>query len=212
MENENFSQDVSGFLSRLKPHFLAISIACIGLLLIGYGMITYLFHQSASNDISFETQKEESSSVKNQDPEIVVDIEGSVQKPGVYHLKNDSRVTDAITAAGGFSADADKQQTQHSLNLAAKLTDGMKLYIPKLGESVQQNSSPATLSVAEASTTGLISINSATAAELDSLPGVGKVTADKIITNRPYSSLEDLLQKKVVSSAVFEKIKEKISL
>src|SRR4051812_3641406 len=101
MDNENFSQDLPNFFSRLRPHVLALSVACIGLVLIGYGMITYLLPHSASNDITFETAKPTESSVKSQEDQIVVDIEGSVQKVGVYHLKSDARVSDAIAAAGG---------------------------------------------------------------------------------------------------------------
>lgn len=212
MEDEKFSQNFGPLSSRLMLHLLPLSLGCMGLLLMGYGLITYLAPKSASNDISFETVKPEESSVKNLEEEIVVDVAGSVTKPGVYRLKAGSRVQDALLAAGGFTDDADKQQLQHSLNLAAKLTDGMKLYIPKIGEEISANSSAVSTAVAGVSSIGLISINSGSLSELDTLPGVGPVTAEKIIARRPYSSLEELVGKKAVNKGVFEKIKDKISL
>ena len=212
MENENFSQNTSGLFSRLKPHALVIFLGCIGLLLIGYGMTMFWGSQSASSDISFDTQRPQKASVKNFEEKLMVDVSGAVVKPGVYTLKADSRVIDAITAAGGYAPDIDKTKTQHLLNLAAKVTDGMKIYVPKIGESAEQTSSGGPADILGSSTGGLVSINNGTAGDLDTLPGVGKVTAEKIINARPYSSIDELLSKKIVSSSVFEKIREKISL
>lgn len=215
MENENFSQALGNMFLRLKPYLLPIAIACIGLILIGYGLITSWLSHPASKDVTFETEKQDTLSVKNTGEKIVVNIAGGVQKPGVYAVKTDARVQDVIIAAGGFSPDADNDAIQHSFNLAAKVTDGMKIYVPKIGEtSLQQATSSfgSTGQVAGTATTSLVSINTATAQALDSLPGVGKVTAEKIISNRPYGSLDDLVNKEVVGKSVFEKIKERITL
>ena len=213
MEDKNFH---SLFLS-LRPYLLPIGIACIGIVLLGYGLIAYITPHSSSSDISFETRGSEASSVKTSDPVLMVDVEGGVVKPGVYRIGENGRIQDAILAAGGFSTDADKDKTQHSINLAAKVSDGMKIYVPRIGEQAIRESTDTTSTtgsegVAGDSTTGLININSASVSELDSLPGVGLVTADKIIANRPYGSLDELVSKKAVGKSVFEKIKERIAL
>jgi len=213
MEGNNFHSFFTGLLSSLKPHFLAVSIACIGLILIGYGLITSLMPQSSSGDITFETkgastEKEPKTSAEKGN--IVVDVSGSVLKPGVYRLMENARIEDALAAAGGFSEDADLDWTQHSLNLAAKVSDGMKIYVPRYGEQSSTGSTGITSSAG--GTNGMVSINSASSSELEDLPGIGPVTAGKIIDTRPYGSIDELMSKKAVGTATFEKIKELISL
>jgi len=133
---------------------------------------------------------------------VVVHVDGAVGSPGVYSLGPEARVMDAVTAAGGLTADADGSR----INLAAKVADGQKVYIPAVGEQVTSDKGQVT------GQSSLININTAGESELDKLPGVGPVTAQKIIASRPYSSLEDLLTKKVVGSSTFEKIKDLISV
>jgi len=113
---------------------------------------------------------------------IIVQVSGAVPRPGVYAFPQGARVQDAISAAGGFLADADKQL----INLARYLEDGERLEIPFL-----TGSSPVipTPQVIIESSTDLININTATAAELDTLPGVGSVTAGKIIAYRESNGL-----------------------
>lgn len=202
------------FLS-LKSHLLPLAIACIGLILIGYGLISSFVPTSTSSDIVFEAGDERSKTSGTEEKEnggIVVDVSGSVIKPGVYRLSENARTQDAILAAGGFSTDADLDWTQHSLNLAAKVSDGMKLYIPKVGETVSVGGGQTHTSVAGVATTGLVSINSASSLELEALPGIGPVSAGKIIAGRPYGSIAELVSKKAVGKATFEKIKDLISL
>jgi len=102
--------------------------------------------------------------------------------------------------AGGLSGNAD----QSKINLAAKITDGQKIYVFAQGENTGTTSIKGITSITGSD---LININTASESELDKLPGIGPVTAQKIITSRPYSSLEELLTKKAVSSSVYEKIK-----
>lgn len=137
-----------------------------------------------------------------------VDISGAVNTPGVYTLVPGSRVEDLMIQAGGFTEAVNKEFVAKNLNLSQKITDGMKVYIPFEGEQG---------SAVLAANTGpkqavLIGINSATQAELDTLPGVGPVTANKIITNRPYSDISELLTKKAVTKTTFEKIKDLVDL
>lgn len=138
---------------------------------------------------------------------IAVDVAGAVINPGVYHLPIGSRVGEAVAAAGGLSDQADREQISKTINLAAKLSDGAKIYFAKIGKN-QTTSAVGQVSGA----TTLINVNTASQAELESLPGVGPVTAGKIINNRPYQTLEELVSKKAVGQALLEKIKGQLAL
>jgi competence protein ComEA len=141
----------------------------------------------------------------------MVDIEGAVVKPGVYSLPLGSRLKDGLIMAGGLSASADREKIAKSMNLAARLTDGAKVYFPKQGEiSSTVNTQSGVVSSSDVST--LININEASEGQLDTLYGVGPATAQKIIGGRPYSDIQELLTKKIVSRSVFDKIKDRISI
>jgi competence protein ComEA len=187
----------------LRRYWLPLSLALIGLIFFAYGLI-YLFSlDSQENEIRFETNSQ-----SNQDfsqKTIIVDIEGEVVKPGVYKLRENAIVQDGLIAAGGMSKFADRDWVAKNLNLALKLADGQKVYIPKIGETEKVLSSTTT-----SNSPALININQASEKELDSLPGIGLVTAAKIINARPYSAIEDLINKKIVTSKVYSQIKDKI--
>lgn len=181
---------------RENLHLIVLGLFFLGLLLTSFGVGLFLFKNSnsSSDDIQIIAATEDTEN-KTETTEIVVHVDGAVVNPGVYDVPPGSRVTDAVEAAGGLAQDAD----QTKINLAAKIVDGQKIFVFSKGEQViSQN-------------TNLVSINSASESELDKLPGIGPVTAQKIITARPYSSLEDLLTKKVVSKSVWEKIKDLIT-
>jgi competence protein ComEA len=122
---------------------------------------------------------------------IVVYVAGAVAAPGVYTLEPAARVTDAVTAAGGAAADADLDV----VNLAAVVTDGERIYVPKVGETI-----PAVIGDTAAATdttpAGPVNVNSATADQLDVLPGVGPTTAAAIIAHReqhgPFQTVDQL--------------------
>lgn len=145
---------------------------------------------------------------------IFVHIDGAVVAPGVYELTGaHPRVNDAVIAAGGLAEDADTS----ALNLAAVLSDGEKIHVPRQGEAVatEQTSSEAALRPdAGPSSSGVININTATAEELDSLPGVGPSTAAAIVEDRerngPFASLEDLMRVSGIGEGKFSKLKDQI--
>ena len=153
-----------------------------------------------------------------QGGQLVVEVAGAVEKPGVYELADGSRVEDLLLAAGGIAADADRTWMEKALNRAAKLGDGQKLYIPYTGEQsagasannfgLYQNGT----SVIGTQTEGLTNINTATLSELDKLPGIGPVYGQKIIDQRPYSSIEELSSKSVVPASTYEKLKNLVSV
>lgn len=140
---------------------------------------------------------------------LIVEVSGAVKNPGVYTLKTGSRVQDALLSAGNILSTADTIYVEKNINRAAKVVDGQKIYIPSLGETVQKNT---TVSSVKGISDSLININSASQTELESLPGIGPVTAGKIIGGRLYGSIDELTAKKVITGSVFEKIKDLISL
>lgn len=145
---------------------------------------------------------------------IFVHIDGAVVAPGVYELTGSlPRVNDAVIAAGGLAGDADTS----ALNLAAVLSDGEKIHVPRQGEAVatgQTSSVPASGSDGGASSSGVININTATAEELDSLPGIGPSTAAAIVEDRerngPFASPEDLMRVSGIGEGKFSKLKDQI--
>lgn len=208
-------------IERLKPlvkeNLIPLSLGSIGLILFAYGLIAFLGSSQSSSGLTFHEGKENSAS-ESAVKKIMVDVEGAVIKPGVYQLKGDTRVSDALVAAFGLSAEADRSWIEKNLNLAAKLTDSSKIYIPRVNEAAASSKTSSfgvtTASGIQSSTannSSLININTASLSELDTLEGIGTERGQKIIDNRPYGSIDELLSKKVVGQKVFEGIKEKIT-
>jgi competence protein ComEA len=146
---------------------------------------------------------------------IQVHVTGGVLKPGVYALPPASRVQDALEAAGGVSPNAD----QANLNLAAQLQDGDKLEVPTQQPNAQTSStgsSQKTDDQAAGESAPIININTATQGELETLPGVGPVTAQKIIAYRQtaggFSTIEEIQKVSGIGPATFEKIKMYITV
>jgi competence protein ComEA len=140
---------------------------------------------------------------------VVVEVAGAVVHPGVYTLPVGARVADAIAAAGGYSTDVDPRQAEAQLNLAAKLIDAQLIHVPRRGEA------GASAGPSVGGTTGLINLNTATAEELDTLPGVGPVTAQKIIAAReqqPFKAVDDLLTRKIVSASTLAKLRPLVTV
>ena len=135
---------------------------------------------------------------------VKVDIEGAVEQPGIYEVANDSRIQDVLITAGGMTPKANRIYISQNINLAQKVYDGMKIYIPEISD-------PSNLS--NLSNLGnLININTASLSQLDTLPGVGEATAKKIIAGRPYQNISQLVEKRIVTQSVYIKIKDLISL
>jgi competence protein ComEA len=146
--------------------------------------------------------------------EVIVDVEGAVSESGLFRLALGSRVGDAIAAAGGYSAQVDIAAATSGLNLAQVLVDGQQVHVPLRGE-VAATPVAAAASQKPAAGGGLVDINTATAEELDTLPGIGPVTAAKIIAARqetPFATIDDLSQRGVVGAATLEKIRALIAV
>lgn len=192
--------DSQGWKEKINQFKVPIGLSLVGMVLILGGIFASGLNQAKSKEFPKE-------SLMDSQKVISVDVSGAVKTPGVYQLKAGSRIEDAILQAGGFSETVNNEYVSKYLNMAQKLSDGSKVYVPPAGENA-----PAVQTgiVAGASIATRININTATQAEIEALPGIGPVTASKIISGRPYQAVEDLLNKKVVSKSVFEKIKEQI--
>ncbi|MDD5416239.1 MAG: helix-hairpin-helix domain-containing protein [Candidatus Daviesbacteria bacterium] len=203
MDNINWREKLNQFK-------IPIALSFLGLVLIIGGIFASGLNQSAGGRTK-EFPKE--SLVENQKM-ISVDVSGAVKTPGVYQLKDGSRIEDAVVASGGFAETANTEYVSKYLNMAQKLSDGSKVYVPFAGEQVSGSQVGAiakttTLSGASA-ITAKVNINTATQAELETLDGIGTSRASDIISGRPYQAAEDLFNKKIVGKAVFEKIKDQI--
>lgn len=187
-----------------RQNIAALIIAGIGLVLVLLGLIQIFQNSSKNSQVVFEEAEQE----EEQKTEIIVDVGGAVINPGVYSLPSSARTVDALAKAGGISQEADRDWVDKNLNLAKKVTDGLKIYIPRVGEQILSNSSQVS---SYGGAGPVININTASKSDLESLSGVGPVTADKIIAGRPYSDIEELRSNKIVGNAVFEKIKENIA-
>lgn len=151
-------------------------------------------------------------------PSVLVDVAGGVVRPGLYRLPENSRVGDAIAAAGGFGPSVDASAASTALNLAQKVADGAKVQVPERGPRPVSAASSPTAAAAAASAgpaSGSVDLNSATQEELEALPGIGPVTAAKIIAARqeaPFRSVDELRDRKVVGPATLEKIRDLVSV
>lgn len=142
-----------------------------------------------------------------------VHVAGAVARPGVIDVPAGSRVGDATTAAGGFTADADLDR----INLAAKLSDGQRVYVLRRGEQVTP---PVPLGGGGNSdsheASGPISLNSASAKELEELPGVGPATAAAIVAYRQqkggFTTIEQLGQVKGIGPAKLAQMRPRLTL
>ncbi len=140
-------------------------------------------------------------------PKVMVDVAGGVKTPGLYELSANSRVMDAIVAAGGTRPGTDTSD----INLARIVKDGEQIYVEI---ETSRNLTTQTPTRVARKRTGPININRATAGELDSLPGIGPVLASRIIdyrkTNGPFLSVDDLQKVSGIGSAKFAQFKSKV--
>jgi competence protein ComEA len=139
---------------------------------------------------------------------ILVDVAGWVRRPGVYEFADGARVIDAIDAAGGARPGA----VLSSLNLAAPLIDGTQVLVTKESQSAPTTETGTGTSGA----TGLVNVNSATNAELETLPGIGEVIAQAIVDHRtengPFTSVEQLVDVSGIGDATLENIRELVTV
>ena len=144
---------------------------------------------------------------------VVVEIVGAVGHPGVFRLSADSRVGDLVAAAGGYGPRVDTNRAGRELNLAALLHDGDQIRVPSRDDTVvtAPRASGGGMTGGPGPASGPIDLNRATATELDALPGIGSVTAAKILASRdeqPFAAVADLRTRKLVGEKAFATLKD----
>ena len=191
---------------RIIPYF----IAGLGLFLLVLGILINYIKTNQSNTVSRETENGVENKAEPKVAKLIkVHIDGAINRPGIVEIQYDSRIQDVLIAAGGLGANADRIYLSKSINLAQRAVDGMKIYIPFEGEMI----SVSTAFTSDLTTEGkLVNVNSSSQTEIEGLPGVGPVTARKIIENRPYQRIEELLDRKIVGQSLYSKIAKLISI
>jgi competence protein ComEA len=143
---------------------------------------------------------------------VTVHVAGAVATPGVYDLDPDARVIDAVEAAGGGAPDADLNR----LNLAAKIADGQRVLVQRVGEAPAGSASPGGSDGGSADPSALVNLNSATPAELEELPGIGPTLAEAIITERErrggFRSVNELRDVRGIGEKRFADLKDKVTI
>lgn len=207
--------------TRLVALFVAVALA------VAVGVFVFLVRPSGgvvvqrASDTASVTQENQGiaqtdqAALTSEPNAIVVHVDGAVASPGVYELAIASpRVRDAVDAAGGLAQGADTS----SMNLALPLGDGQKVHVPFEGEAAgaeaDSSGGDAVVGSVSSSMPSLVNINSATAEELDSLPGVGPSTAAAIVEDRdangPFPSVEDLMRVSGIGEKKFAKLRDYI--
>ncbi len=188
------------FNKKILFALIAICFIVLGLFYANSGSKNEDYSLAQDDEIEYESAESETT----EKSMIYVHVCGRVNNPGVFELESGSRVFAAIEAAGGISEFADTQ----SINLAKEIKDGEQIYIPEIGEQVNEAGSVAS--------DGLININTASADELTTLPGIGQSRAKTIIDYREknggFSAIEDIMNVTGIKDASFAKIKDLIKV
>lgn len=221
------SSDLSKILKKFRKYKTESILITLSIIITVISLLIFtLSSNKNTNKIVIEDHSQsikEPTTIENKEV-ITVDISGAVNNPGVYQFKKDSRINDAIKKAGGLAYNADNFYFYRNFNLAAYIFDQEKIYVPYhweiSSEIFVENSKilnylttlPQIKDTVIEKNNTKTNINNATIDELDGLSGIGTITAQKIIQNRPYSSIEELESKKIVNKSVFENIKAQISI
>ena len=204
-------------------------IILIAIMAIGISYYAYQNEKESQNiieqqNLEIEENKQEESSKETK--KIIVHVSGAVQNEGVIELEENSRIADAIEKAGGFREDAYTKD----VNLAYKLEDGMKIYIPTMEEKENEKANVIVESGIETennnnsysntdegkNVNSKVNINTASKEELDTLPGIGPSTAEKIINyrkeNGKFKSIEGIKDVSGIGDSKYENIKDMIEI
>jgi competence protein ComEA len=194
---------LKALFAEFTPRALKTTITALAIV----GFVGYFFGSSTVVKPKFEVSKgsQTKTSVDIAKPKIFVHIGGSVKHPGIYQLESGARVYEAVLAAGGLGAKAN----QMSINLARVLTDGEQLLVASNSQSVNQQFNIPTQP-------SLISINQASASQLEDLPGVGPALAGRIVdwrtANGGFKSKEDLLNVSGIGDKLYAGVKDLVTL
>lgn len=165
-----------------------------------------------NDDIDESTEyTDEVSSIEDENGTIMVHISGQVYKAGIVELEEGKRVVDAVELAGGLKKDADMDR----INLAKKLVDEEKIYIPKIGEEISTELATQATTITDQSESDKVNINTCSKSDLVGLPGIGDVIADRIIEYRAtnkFVKIEDIKNVSGIGDKKFESIEDLITV
>lgn len=216
---------IKTYIEMLKKYKWQIALPAVAGLL----MATFLiFSQPAKSDqtgltdfpqteqtSSGQEQTEEISTEVSEEPsQLVVDVKGAVDKPGLYTLEADARVNDAVEAAGGLTSQADPK----SINLAQKLSDEAVVYVASKDENISVVASTTASSAIspEEKSTSLVNLNTATEADLQTISGIGAKRATDIIAYREanggFKSVDDLNNVSGIGDKTMESIRPYVTV
>ena len=196
------------------------AILGVGLILMAIGIGMNVKDKLASPTVQLVKAGVTPTIVVQGDNKVTFDIGGEVLNPGVYKLVKGSRIGEALAAANGLSANADREWVEKNINRAQVIADGIKIYIPKKSTNInlQTSNENKSASVLGETTTnnGVIDINTAGVKELDKLTGIGPALAQRIIDYREKNGgFKDVNEIKMVSGIgdkLFEKIKDEMGI
>lgn len=182
-----------------------------GMVLAAIGLVLGRTQQNTAQVTLVEPSLSPASAVEEKN-DIIVDVAGAVEQPGVYALPEGTRVEDALVKAGGFTTEADTAYITKFINRAQVLTDGAKVYIPALGETESLDSQAVFQPASQGEVIGLVSsepgrinVNAATQAELETLWGIGAARAEAIMAHRPFATLDELKTKANIPQNVLDR-------
>ena len=233
MNRENVKENIKGSITnirKLDKDYIVIWIIIIAVIIfivLNIGKVTEFNKEEkenttistsieeSKNDIEEKENKENKEESKEMGTGIFVHIDGWIQNPGVYEIKENDRVNTIIEKAGGLKEGASIK----SINLAARLSDGDKIYIPNREEEKQiettevKGNNTGTVKITK---NNKININKASISELKQITGIGESTANKIIDYREnvgkFKKIEDIKEVKGIGDSKYESIKDKITI
>jgi len=220
-------------IEKLKEYKIFVGLSLLGIIFAGFFLLKG--NAQPQNQVSVLTQEvvtsasaekrsanqEKIDSEKDMDSEesekeVTVDVKGAVKNPGVYQLQAGARVHDALQKAGGLLPDAESK----SINQAQKLTDEAVVYVAKVGEEgadvTQTSQTPAGNGGTEKGKSGLVNLNTATEAELQTVSGIGQKKAQDIIAyreaNGKFKSVDELKNVSGIGAKTLEKLKDYVTV
>lgn len=203
--NLSIIEDIKSYIDRLCKNKRRLGKILLIILILVIAAVLRV-NENAKADVKVEVSDSDTQQVQS---EMYVDISGEVNNPGVYEVDTSTRLYEVIEKAGGLTENADTD----SINRAGFVEDGQKIVIPAQG-SMNNNISSSQNGSASISN-GLININSASAEQLKELSGIGDVIAERIIEYRnqqAFKTPEDIMNVKGIGNAIYEKIKDEITV
>lgn len=208
----------SGLEKATKQKIMGVAVVVVLLLgVVGYGVRQYVFKAPSETewwaDSTTTNSTELATSTTAVETLIYIDLKGAVASPGVYALASGSRLFEALALAGGLSANADLKR----INQAQILVDQSAVYLPAIGEEIEEAELSVASGAAESTTNNtLVNLNTADTTVLQTLPGIGAVKAQAIIQYRQehglFKNVEDLLQVAGIGEATFTNVKDLITI